>query len=254
MWRQMRPTCIVHPAANQKLMTSNWRNVLIVASLDIAVLNANGITDRSIKVHARSGRLNYGTRFYLHSPKVAISVTAPSAVYLSCSIWKMPCCKRAAVKWSVKAVHTPTWSGRFKRIGSNLHVHFVDIRNQQPWMKWNCTRWNELLRTIQLHYVNWERRAFKAGTMIKHSSIARRRQNWVMWMLIIIYHSCIGMGKVSRRTWRRNYTISRRLPLGAIRGRGAIWRFISGKTVDLIEQWSIGSLLPTSDTMRHYTK
>jgi hypothetical protein len=51
----------------------------LVNLLDIAVLNASVIIDRSMKIRVRNGPLNCVMSCYLSSPRAASNGTAPSA-------------------------------------------------------------------------------------------------------------------------------------------------------------------------------
>ena len=73
--RQTTKWCVVPDVAKQKLMTSNWGNVMVANLFDIAALNVRRSIDRNTNEHARRKRLNCVMKFYSGNLKAAIMET-----------------------------------------------------------------------------------------------------------------------------------------------------------------------------------
>ena len=72
-WCRRVRWCVVLPAALWKLMTSNWRNVLLANLFDIVALNVRRKIDRSTSDSARRERLSFVTRYYSSSLREHVS-------------------------------------------------------------------------------------------------------------------------------------------------------------------------------------
>ena len=202
---------------NHRPPSSCIRNNPVLANLFvIAAMSVKKIICRSMAKCARSGRLNYGTRFYSSSLRAAIWAIAPSAFCRCHLTYREPCYNRAAANGSAMDVHVSISCCVRERRGCNLHAHFVGTPHQKPTKKTTRVKWEEPRRTIRLQYEKLVRNTITKGTMTLHLSILQRQLNWAMWMLIINYQICIGRDTVLRRTRKRDGIIWRKLLLPVI--------------------------------------
>ena len=97
---------VVLHAASQQLMKSNWRNVMVAISSDIAAMTVREIINPSMRKHARSELLKYMMTCYSNNLKARLGTVQ--------SVWSL--CRlvdrnlpwwAAAAKWSVMAAVMP---------------------------------------------------------------------------------------------------------------------------------------------------
>ena len=140
---------VVLHAASQKLTISNWRNVPLAISLDIAAMGAWKSTNRHTKMHARNERVNYVTSSYSSNRKAPILGTARSAWYLCRLIFRNMARRRVAAKRFVTVAIMPIRCEKRRKNFSTL-AHFVAnlCRSQKDKVINNF--WKELRRMIQL--------------------------------------------------------------------------------------------------------
>ena len=112
-------------------MASIWRNVTIAISFDIAAITVSRNIGRSMKHHARNGRLNCVTRFYLGSLKAPTRGIVRFAFCRCHLIEKNPTWWYAAAEWYAKAVNAPIIYERWRICNVNVHSVVSRERNTQ---------------------------------------------------------------------------------------------------------------------------
>ena len=133
---------VVLRAASQKLMISNWRNVLRAISFDTAVMHVRENINLSPQKRARTERLNYVTSYYSSNQTAHILGTARYAVYLFSRIARSLLCIVAAANWFVMAAPMPICYERRKG-GLNTAARSVDNLLLRQWTKLINKRWKE---------------------------------------------------------------------------------------------------------------
>ena len=141
-WQSQPPICVVLRAASLKLMTSNWRNVMLVISFIIAVMNASRIISHNMSTCAKKGRLNYVMNFYSSNLKAHMSATARFAFCRFQLMARTPGSAHAAARLSAMVVQLPMGYAILERI-YNKRAHSVGIRCPKPMNKRTKITWKE---------------------------------------------------------------------------------------------------------------
>src|SRR5210317_2094511 len=105
---------------------------------------------------------------------------------------------------------------------------------------------------IRLHCSKWAYVAKKEGTMKGQLNIIQKHLSWEIWLRMMNYHTCTGMGKVLRKTRKSFSIIWKRLQLAVILQQDTILDVMMKTMEGTTEHLNIGSSLPIRDLMRHW--